>query len=818
MNLRLHVLRKDLRAVRPWLVVFGGTLLLQVLLSVRLPLNGEVRLGLEILLAAAQGVIALLALLAAVHADSFQGSTAFWKTRPLPPGTVLGAKAILAVAFLVIPFFLAEGLIWWLAGFDSVQMLRALGGWLLVLVPWLLAVFVLALSTRSVGQFAAAIGGLLLGAVLLVLGYESLRRQGWLPQAELHSGPGRMVSALLVGGFLLSACALTAMVASAFRRAGAWGIGILAAGVLTYTGTLLLWPDSFFQTPTAPPSHLRVRLLQAGEEPPSATDAQMLWSHFRVDGLAPNQVAAVEGFNATFKADRGETLEFRYGLPWKEPSEEATLAHSPQEADYFARIRSWFPARTLWFGNWSTRSVRSLPLATSGPVTLREREVGRFSGELQVREFTIEELGVLPLSVGPHLLGGGLQVDIRHVGRSAAGLYVELREARPDLLLDLARRGRRPGFKQSGLVYVLYNPKTGEAFVQEPDLYGIQRSDLYAGRRHTRVDLRFAYPEVRVRLAGLSPQDWFQTARLHVFQARPGGLVAYPFNPKDYVLRLGDDSRSEATRLEGLARIEAAQLPPQPDVADYEAYVDGILLALPDTRDHRELDVVRAKLTAIGAEGLEAFIRRLPVDERLEYRVTGPLLSDLAERRHLPALEAALRRDPGLAWLFRAKAWEVEARVVLRQLLREARAPLPAEALRIAAEQAPPEFYPAIQRDFELLERGHETVYAALKDLPGFELEAAVRTAWKRARLGLASQVEVALLAAPLDLPGALDAAIEAVEQHQRDAEGSAWARELRRLTGYQEAFGPFGEWLSAHRGSFRFQPATGTYEPGRRN
>lgn len=814
MNLLFHILRKDLRTVRPLLLAFGCLLPFQVVLSVRSPINSDVRLALEMVLAAAQGALAVLTLLIAVHADSFQGSTAFWKTRPLPAAVVLAAKATLAAAFLVLPFLLTEGLVWWLAGLDSGQMRRALGGLLLGLVPVLLAVFAVALSTRSLAQFAGVAGGLLLLTFLMVLGYESLRRQGWQPQAVLHAGSGRTVSALLVGGVLLSACAFTAVVASAFRRAGGWGIGVSAGGVVAYVGALLVWPDSFFQPPATPEPRAQVRLLREGEKPPFETGGQMLWSHFRVDALGTNQVAAVESFSARFTPENSRALEFGYGWPGGGVAGEPALVGSPQNADLFARIRSRFPAGTLWFGSWMVRAARDLPLTTVGPVTLFDEQVGRFSGQLRVREYTVEEVGVFPVARGFHRLGGGLCVDVRRVRRSGGGLNLEIREARPELLLDFGPRGRGLWQRASGLVYVLHNATTGEAFAHEPDGYGYERGDLYTGRWHLRVDLRLAYPEVRARLAGLSLEDWFRTARLHVFQTRRGGVVTFPFNVTDYVLRPGGDVGSATDRLEGLARIQAERLPEDPQAADYEAYVDRILLALPDTRDRRELEVVRQQLAEVGARGLGAFIARLPVDERLEYYVTRPLLKEFAGERHRPALEAALRRVPELAWLFRAKGWEAEGRGVLRQLLREQRAPLPAEALALAAEAAPPELYPAIRRNFELLERQHAVVHAALEGLPGFDLNAAVRAAWKRARFGLATPVEVALLAAPLGLPGALDAAIEAVEANQRDPEGGVWAEELRRLTGYREEFGRFGEWLSVHRGQFRFRPATRTYAP----
>ncbi len=812
MNLLGHLFRKDFIFQRGWLIAFWATLPLQMCLSLWLPLHGELRLILQAILVVAQSVLALTILVRVTHADSFQGTTVFWKTRPIPANTLLLTKALFVIALLLVPFLIAEIAMWSLVGFSGSQISQALFGLLLVLLPAAVLAFGLAVSTRNPARFGVAIGAHAGVLLLVTLGFELLRYNGLLHRPGIESGGERIRSAFFIAGLLLGGCVFTGILTAALRRTGRWGLGFCVAGALVYLITLNLWPDSVFKAQAIPRSGVTIAPLSGDELLPEGERSQLLWSHFRVEGLETNSIVAVAGLDASFAPDEGQRLRFHYRLPTHLGADVSMLLNSPQESEYLAAIRRRFPSETVWFGNWSAHRPRQLPLETYGrTVSMRDKQTGSFSGSLTVHEFAVEEVGVLPLRRSRTRIEGGGQVAIREVALSPDRVTIELSESFPDIPFGLGNSSWPPGSRHQ-FAYVLHHPETGEAFVRDPDGSGFLTADVYAGRTSTRVILQFPFPEVRARLTGIRREDLVETARLHVFRARHMGIATEQFSRDGFMLRSVGSRREEALRLAGMDRVRAARLPSNPAEADYAAFVDEILDGAPETQDRDELDEIRERLALVGEAGLDAFIRRLPLDRSLGYRVARPLLRELVAPRHLPELRRALRRDPELVWLFIQKGWAKEASPVLRELLIGDGPPLGAEALKIAAQDAPPELYDQIRRHFVLLEYRHDWVYPVLRELPGFNTAGAVREAWRRARLGMANRTDVSVVAALVGLPEALDAAIEAVEQRQRSAEDGAWGRELRRLTGFSGRAEDFRDWLMANRGRFEFNPRNGTY------
>jgi hypothetical protein len=311
--------------------------------------------------------------------------------------------------------------------------------------------------------------------------------------------------------------------------------------------------------------------------------------------------------------------------------------------------------------------------------------------------------------------------------------------------------------------------------------------------------------------------DWLEGARLYVFDATPLGSITHRFDVSNFTLQLDADRRSAVDREAALAELERLTLDPAASAEAALEYVQHVEELGRELGLGNDWQLLRDRLVAVGPNHLNALIERWPLSERLRYSVGHPVLREHARESHLSLLLQALRRDPALVWLFQQRGWEAHARPVLRSLVEDYRVPLPAQALAVAAEDAPVELHADLARRFALLERNHEVVASALVKLDGFDLNTAVRRAWRRALLGLADRTGLSVDAARLGLPQALDAAITAVEQGQRSDERGYWYLQLRDVTSYHSpgtSAEPFRDWLLRHWDQFEYDPVARRYTP----
>jgi len=101
-RLVLHHVRKDLRAVRPWLLLWLALLVANVVCLVpavdlafrRASPRSEQFIWWTYLLSAARVLLGMVLTVRVIHADAPAGTTAFWFTRPLTSRTVLIAKLV----------------------------------------------------------------------------------------------------------------------------------------------------------------------------------------------------------------------------------------------------------------------------------------------------------------------------------------------------------------------------------------------------------------------------------------------------------------------------------------------------------------------------------------------------------------------------------------------------------------------------------------------------------------------------------------------------------------------------------------------------
>ncbi len=168
-----------------------------------------------------------------VHADALSGERPFWLTRPYRRGSLAAAKALFVLAYVLVPFAVAQAVIVVSSGVPLGPVLtRLLWEQLLVAVIVVVPTAMVAAVTASLPQFVLA---LLLVAVAVFVPLTFGALDSWGPFDWVRN------SVILGGSFVLGACVLVIQYARRrTARARVLGLGgVLALLVLILT---LPWP------------------------------------------------------------------------------------------------------------------------------------------------------------------------------------------------------------------------------------------------------------------------------------------------------------------------------------------------------------------------------------------------------------------------------------------------------------------------------------------------------------------------------------------------------------------------------------------------
>ena len=221
----LHVLRKDILHLR-WYV--GAYALLCAIAVVRVA-------GVTLLSASlTANVLALLAALIiamAIQDDSPMSDDAAWRVRPLSPSAMLSAKLLFATLLLAIALF-GQLLCLWILRADASQAQTALSDGVRVLLYWIGAAAVAAITT-NVRQFIVAACGLMLLAVITL----------FVAFSSANSSNDAMEPLLTWRGWTAIAAGIATLVVAALYVRGItrWmaRIGVVAGAVLAASPMLL---------------------------------------------------------------------------------------------------------------------------------------------------------------------------------------------------------------------------------------------------------------------------------------------------------------------------------------------------------------------------------------------------------------------------------------------------------------------------------------------------------------------------------------------------------------------------------------------------
>jgi len=144
-----------------------------------------------------------------IHAERLVGNTQFWLTRPYEWKNLLAAKLLFLLAFLYLPFFIAQCVLLAEAGFHPLSYLPGLFyNLLLITAVLVLPLFALATVTTNFARLTLT----LLGVLVCILGIAAISSE--VPSANIATPYGNRISVIL----LLGICAAGIVLQYAARK------------------------------------------------------------------------------------------------------------------------------------------------------------------------------------------------------------------------------------------------------------------------------------------------------------------------------------------------------------------------------------------------------------------------------------------------------------------------------------------------------------------------------------------------------------------------------------------------------------------------
>ena len=817
MNLILHQFKTDVRHFR-WslLALWLSFAAVPLLLGLNL-VSGQGVAVVDGVVTLWQVLLAVFLVAQLVQADPLVGSSAAWLTRPVRRAHLFWAKSAFMLVCLLVPRLVAQSVIWLLRDYTAHQMICAALEALLFSGAIVAVTAVLAAVTRDLPRFFLAVGiavGVMFAWVVVV---EMLKRAGWIHEAaaiwnesaSLDLSRTVLAVAIIGGGATLGWLAQ--------GRAGLrWvGVTLLAAGLLV-SPLIVVLRINILKPRLVPSVPLTLSVWQTNL-PAAGEGSQQLYSELIVNGVPTQHVAVAQTLNALilFQGEHRVTVIPR--LPYSSTGGRPRPADSEQNQNYFRLLRDFFPAQTLWFDSDNRGGIGMAFYEEQMMKRFTNRPpAGKLSGSAELDLYAVKKVVEAPVRPGRHTIRPGWSVSIQQVKFTGDTITVVVDEGTPGLILnrdDVGANSYLHGGVSPYCTYVLYHPGSGEAYqVEQRNSVNFYRSIL-SSESHIQFRLRFPYPALREKFAGVTAAEWLREARLVVFVPVYAGTAKLDFHKDDYVWPVNfNNTAQEKKSLADREAIAQAALPPDPTAAQVDAYLDTLCQNVPDYSEGDFHKLIEDKFIAIGTNGLTALIRRLPLDPSLEQSFVLPTLRKLATRAHLPELLAALRRDYGVAIVFVEKHWEVEARPVLINKLKDRTRPAPAEALRIVADAKDPQNYEDLRRRFLHLDSDQHLVIPALEQSPGLDVAALVREAWARSRMGLINGNGLAVAAAKQGLPDALTTAIVTMEKSGSKSWKQSELAQLAELTGYTGAATNTLAWLGANLADFQFDATQQRY------
>jgi hypothetical protein len=241
-----------------------------------------------------------------IHEEKLVGDRQFWVTRPYEWFKLLGAKALFVLAFVYVPLFIAQCLIFLEAGVQPFAHLPGMLYNLLTFTTVLLPIVVLAALTRNFARMTLMLLGAIIGLVVL----SSLIQL--IPGSDIASPIGVRIAQILV----LGGCATALLLQYESRRTTRTWLLLLAALVLILVDARIA-PDQWLMNRTYPSASANIGVaISYGADATNQPTVYVARQRNEVGIGIPVQISSIPEGVVIFPEDMRVTLESRDGSRW----------------------------------------------------------------------------------------------------------------------------------------------------------------------------------------------------------------------------------------------------------------------------------------------------------------------------------------------------------------------------------------------------------------------------------------------------------------------------------------------------------------------
>jgi hypothetical protein len=249
MTLVLHLIRCDMRRFRIllslWLLLIGASAVLDGIwpaMAVAVATRQTVGLAGH-LLALAEVLFSIALITLVVQEHRLVGTTAFWMTRPIPPGALFAAKCALLTAAMVVAPVLAEIVLMVVYRVPADEIAAVAAQSSIFWALWLGIVMAFAAFTPNMAKFALAVGGVIVATIVLLMTIATIFIDRFddmppiQPAGKMNDPTGGVVSTLVFIG------AVVLFLAFLYRtRSRPRAVAIGVAGVAVAWAAAGVWP------------------------------------------------------------------------------------------------------------------------------------------------------------------------------------------------------------------------------------------------------------------------------------------------------------------------------------------------------------------------------------------------------------------------------------------------------------------------------------------------------------------------------------------------------------------------------------------------
>ncbi len=250
----LHLIRWDIRRFRALLGVWLLLLTVNAILDATWPGLAADRATRQLvgtignLLSLTEVLLSIVLIVQVVHAHPLVGTTAFWMTRPIPPGALLSAKLALFCAAMIVAPVIADAALMAIYDVPWVDIVECFGTNGAAMGGVGCRLMAAATLTPNLAKFALLIGGALIAfavAMAIMVAVHVLPSRGQAHLVPLGTGVSLPNSGLLVATILMMTAAPVFLVFTQYRtrrRLVSSAAGVAGLVVAHLVGSAWPWP------------------------------------------------------------------------------------------------------------------------------------------------------------------------------------------------------------------------------------------------------------------------------------------------------------------------------------------------------------------------------------------------------------------------------------------------------------------------------------------------------------------------------------------------------------------------------------------------